>query len=163
MQLSPTIETRPEQSYAGIRKVMPMADFAREIPALMVRVSQWVAAKGLRPAGKPIPRFHVIDMPKRLDVEVGIPTETAPAADGEIMPNVLPAGRYAVTRFQGVKNAISANGGLLNWMAACGEQAASQDSPAGQAFDARYETYLTDAQSQPDPDAWQIEVAILLR
>ncbi|MET0336111.1 MAG: GyrI-like domain-containing protein [Rhizobacter sp.] len=159
----PVIEQRSEQPYVGIRMVMPMSDFPRQIPTLTDTVADWLAAHHTRPAGKPFLRYHVIDMPKRMDVEVGIPVDAAPQAEPPLESHVLPAGRYAVLTYQGVKNGVPANKKLLDWVAAQGEAVASHDSAQGEAFKARYETFLIDDAVEPDQDKWETEVAMKLR
>lgn len=106
-----------------------------------------------------------IDMPQRLDVELGIPVDEAPGAEGPVRSQVLPAGRYAVMSYQGVKNGIPANKRLIGWIAEQGEAVDSHDSAQGEAFTARYETFLTDpkADAGQDQDGSETEVAIKLR
>lgn len=163
MNNAPRIEVRPEQPYAGTRKVMAMRDFDREIPAMRTIVARWLDAHGVRPSGQPFLRFHAIDMPERMDVEVGMPTEHADDASGEVESGLLPAGRYAVVVYTGVENAVPANTRLLDWIAAQGEQALAHASERGEVFEARYETFLTDAEAEADPHRWLFEVAIQVR
>ena len=163
MKSEPTIEERPEQDYVGVRAVMSMRDFARELPSMTTTVSEWLAAKQLRPAGKPLLRYHVIDIPDRMDVELGMPTRGALAARGQVQSSTLPAGRYAVLTYRGVKNGVSANKRLIEWIAAHDQEMLSHESDKGEVFTARYETFLTDAAAEPDQDQWDVEVAIKLR
>ena len=84
MSRQAVFETRAERPYVGSRTVMAMRDFDREIPAMLATVSRWLEAHQVRPSGQPLLRFHVIDMPERMDVELGIPTDGAPGATGEV-------------------------------------------------------------------------------
>ncbi|WP_326540474.1 GyrI-like domain-containing protein [Pseudorhodoferax sp.] len=111
------IEHRPVQTYVGMRTVMPMDQFDRQIPEMTARVAEWLAAHSLRPAGNAFLRYHTIDMPHRMDVELGIPAEGASDADGPLRNAVMPAGRYAVLTYRGVKNGVAANKRLLDWIA----------------------------------------------
>ena len=140
-----------------------MSDFERQIPTMTAAVADWLAAHGTRPSGKPFLRYHVIDMPKRMDVEVGFPVERAPDAEPPFASLQLPAGRYAVLAYEGVKNGVPANKQLLEWVAEHGEQVVSHSSENGEAFKARYETFLVDGTVEPDPDKWETEVAMKLR
>ncbi|GGY60105.1 GyrI-like domain-containing protein [Pseudoduganella albidiflava] len=163
MDNQPKIELRPERHYVGTRQVMAMRDFDREIPAMLATVSKWLDSHHVRPASRPFLRFHVIDMPERMDVELGIPTEHAQNAAGEVESQVLPAGRYATAVYTGVENGVEANTQLLDWIAAQGEQPIAHVSENGEVFQARYETFLTDTEAEPDQRRWSFEVAIQVR
>lgn len=163
MDDKPRLETRPAQPYAGTRTVMPMRDFDREIPELLATVSRWLDAHHVRPSGQPFLRFHVIDMPERMDVELGMPTERECTASGQVEGRLLPAGRYAVMAYTGVENGVSATTQLIDWIAAQGEQPDAHASENGEVFESRYETFLTDTTAEPDQHRWMFEVAIRLR
>lgn len=166
MNDEPLIEDRPALPYVGTRAVMPMSDFPRQVPAMTAKVLEWLADRGLAPSGKPFLRYHVIDMPDRMDVELGIPiADAADATDdkGEVSCHPLPRGRYAVLTYKGVRNGVPANRRLLEWIAGQRQEVAKHGSNVGDVFDARYETVLTDAQVEPDQDEWETEVAIKLR
>ncbi len=172
MNDEPSIEDRPERLYLGLRAVMPMGDFPRQVPAMTAKVLEGLADRGLAPSGKPFLRYHVIDMPDRMDVELGIPVSDAANAanaadpddaDGQLSCHSLPGGRYAVLTYKGVRDGVLANKRLLDWIAAQRQAVAKHGSDAGDVFEARYETVLTDAQAVLDQDEWETEVAIKLR
>ena len=150
------IEMRPGRPYVGTRAVIAMRDFDREIPAMTATVSQWLDAHHARPSGPPFLRYHAIDMPERMDVELGMPTDHVHDAAGQVASGLLPAGRYAVLVYTGVQNGVPANSRLIDWISAQGEHVAQK----GQVFQARYETFLTDPEAEPDQHRWLIEVAI---
>lgn len=76
---------------------------------------------------------------------------------------MLPAGRYAVLIYKGAANGIAANKQLIDGIAEQDEEIVAHPSENGDAYKARYETYLTKAEAEPDQDKWEIEVAIKLR
>lgn len=80
MSEEPKIETRPEQPYVGVRRVMPMSEFAGRIPQMTATVAQWLKAAGRSASGPPFLRYHVIAMPERMDVSLGMPVDVAPPA-----------------------------------------------------------------------------------
>jgi effector-binding domain-containing protein len=163
MKAEPKIESRPEQPYVGKRIVMPMSEFGNVIPTLISDVSKWLDGKNVEPAGPPFLRYRVINMPERMDVEVGIPVDQTVAADDQIASDSLPAGRFATLTYEGVKNGVAANAKLIDWIGNQGEEMACYKSQPGDAFEARYEIFLTDAQAEPDQNKWKTEVAIKLR
>jgi effector-binding domain-containing protein len=158
----PRLEDRREQSYVGIRTQVPLRELGSTIPRLMGELSPWLAQRGVALAGPPFIRYHVIDMEALMDVELGAPVATALAGDGRICPGVLPAGRYAVLVYVGVHNGIPGNAALLDWGKQQGLTWDHWKTDAGDAFGARYESFLTDPKDEPDPDTWETEVAIRL-
>jgi len=163
MSESPRIEMRPEQPYVGARTVIAMRDFGRVIPALAATVSRWLDEHHVHASGQSFLRYHVIDMPERMDVELGIPTDGTHAATGAVASQLLPAGRYAVLAYMGVENGVPATRALLDWIAAQGEQPIADASEQGEVFGARYETFLIDDRTEPDRHRWMIELAIQVR
>lgn len=150
--MKPSIEERPAQPYVGLRKTMSMDAFDTEIPALIEKLSAQLEANNVKPTGKPFLRYYVIDMPKRLEVELGIPVESA--------PDSLPAGRYAVTTYKGVKNGIPENKKLMAWATEHGEAVVREDTDKGEEYEARYETFLSAAGTAPDEMETQIAMKL---
>lgn len=160
---SPTFETRADQPYVGKRVVMPMSDFETRVPALMQEVSAWLEAHGMKPAGPGFLRYHVVDMPTRMDVEASVPVDAVPEPDDAVTRGTLPAGRYASLVFTGVKNGIEANARLIAWLRAQNAEMDVHHTDDGDMFAGRLETLLTDPRTEPDQSQWRTEVAIKVR
>ena len=105
-------------------------------------------------------RYHVINMPGNMDVEMGVPVAHAVSGNGRVSPGVIPAGRYASLVYTGIENGIPGNKALIDWAAANGVKWDRWDDANGDAFRSRVEYYLTDPDEQPDPKQWETEVAI---
>jgi len=147
----------------GIRKVVPMHELPTVIPQFHREVFGWLGQHGVSPAGAPFIRYHTINMPSALDVEIGVPVASAVSTDGRVAESTLPAGQYAVLLYTGPYDGLmQANKALLDWAKARGLALDRQDSPNGDAFGARYESYLIDPAGEPDPEKWETEVAIRL-
>jgi hypothetical protein len=160
----PKVDERPEQPYLGLRGWTPQRELPNFIPASVDALLAYLAQQGVPPAGAPFMRFHVINMERAMDVEIGVPVasaEAAPATD-TIKPGKLPAGRYASLVYRGVANGIPANGKLLEWINAQGLKPERWDVPEGDAFASRYEVFLSGPEDDPDPGNWDSEVAIKL-
>src|SRR5205814_9807599 len=123
-------------------------------------VFAWLKKEGVRPAGAPFIRYHVINMTGNMDIELGVPVASALAGDGRVAAGVLPAGRYASLTYTGVKLGIEANRALLDWGAAKGLKWDTFAAENGDGFGARYESFLTDPADEPDQAKWETEVAI---
>ncbi len=156
----PRLDQRPEQPYLGIRTQTPMKGMFKVVGKLFNELNAWAKRIGLRPAGPPFLRYHVIDMAGEMDIEVGIPVETPLLGDGRVSPGRMPAGRYASLVYTG--SGYTGNKTLIEWVRANGYAFDRWDDPKGDAFRGRYETYLTDPALEPRKTRWQVEVAIKL-
>ena len=164
MVTEPKIEDRQAQLCVGIRTQVAMQDMGSGvIPQLHGEVMQWLKQQGLGPSGAPILRYHVINMVDKLDIEMAWPVAKPVLGNGRIQAGVLPAGRYASVLYTGhYSGLMEANRVLIDWAKEKGIVWDRWDDPNGDAFRARYETYITDPGDEPDPAKWQTEVAIKL-
>lgn len=162
MHTTPQIEERATQPAVAIRAQVTMQELGATIPRLHTEVFDWLAARGIAPAGPPFIRYHVIDMAATLDIAIGVPVASDVGGDARVEAATLPAGRYATLVYTGVDNGIAANGALLDWGAAQGLAWDSHPTARGDAFGARLESFLTDPDDEPDMDRWETEVAIRL-
>lgn len=163
MFTEPKIEQRPEQPYAGIRFQTTMNDMGPDLfPRHLGELYAWLGQHGAEPVGAPILRFYTIDMEDKLDIELGLPVANAIPGDDRVNASTLPAGRYAYLVYTGIANGIEGNARLLEWGTAQGLKWDQWDTPQGDAFGGRYETFLSGPQDDPDPARWDNEVAIRL-
>jgi effector-binding domain-containing protein len=159
MNSEPKIDKRAEQAYLGIRTVTPWQELPTIIPQFIGEVFGFLDERGIAPAGAPFIRYHVIDMDRALDIEIGVPVAAATSANGRLTPGSLPAGRYASLIHTGpYDQLVQANATLLDWIASQGATLDRRSTPNGDAFGSRYESYL----SQPDEKPERTEVAIRL-
>jgi effector-binding domain-containing protein len=164
MTTDPKIENRKEQPYVGVRTQVAVGEFGSGIiPQLHSEARQWLNKHGVKPSGPSIIIYHVINMPGMLDVEMAWPVEKPMTGEGRIHAGVLPAGRYGFVLYTGdYAGLMAANGVLVDWAKANNIAWDRWDDPNGDAFRARYETYILDPGDDPDPAKWQTEVAIKL-
>lgn len=162
MVTEPRLEQRSAQPYAGIRIQVPMRALEKASSRLFAELKAWVRKNALQPAGAPFLRFHVINMDANMDVEMGVPLAGPISGEGHVQAGRLPAGRYASLIYTGARNAIKGNQALLDWAAKRGLVWDRWEDESGDAFGARFESYLTDPAEQPDRSKWQIEVTIRL-
>ena len=156
----PRLEERAEQPYVGIRTQTTMRKLGKAIPQTLAELYAWCGERGITPDAAPFLRYHVIDMARELDIELGVPVATPHPGEGRVAPGVLPAGRYAALVYTGVKNGIAGNKALLDWGAAQGLTWDKWDTGKGDGFGARIEAFLTAPEEEPDPAKWETEVAI---
>ena len=159
----PKLSDREAQHYMGIRTQVPMKEMGKGvIPQLQGEVLVWLEKQGVAPAGAPFIRFHVIDMQAQMDIEMGWPVQSPLSGNDRVRAGVLPAGRYASLVYTGLRNGIKGNKVLLDWAAGKGLVWDRWDEANGDAFGARFESYLTDPKDEPKQAKWEIEVAIRL-
>jgi effector-binding domain-containing protein len=102
----------------------------------------------------------VVDMAGEMDIEVGIPVESALSGDKRVKPGVLPAGRYASLIYIG--HGLTGNKALLRFGQDNNLVWDHWDDAKGDVFAARYEAYLTDPKVEHRKTKWEIELAIKL-
>jgi len=157
--MEPKLEYRNEQPYVAIRTQVTIP-FGDVLDQLFPEVFAWLEKQGSVPTRAPFIRYLVVEMP-RLDIEVGVPVETAVSGDGRISAGVLPAGRYAVLVHTGPYDGLlDATARLLAWAEENG--IVWQTSKDGKTWGARIEFYLTNPAEEPDPQNWQTELAFLV-
>ncbi len=156
----PRIDERTEQPYMGIRAQVPINVMSKNVTRLFKEINAYAKLHSIKPAGPPFLRFHVIDMAREMDIEVGIPVAAPLPDDGQVCAGVIPAGRYASLIYTG--SGYTGNKALIEWAKAKGIQWDRWNDPKGDAFRSRYEFYLTDPKTEPKKTKWQIEVAIKL-
>lgn len=138
----------------------------RTIPEIADRVPDvfgWLATRGIEPAGAPFLKFNVIDMERELEIEAGVPVDSAIEGDGTVFAGELPAGRYVtVTHLGHPDELIDVTAALLAWADQRGLAWDAADTPAGRRWGARLEIYHTNPMEEPDLNKWTTELAFRL-
>jgi effector-binding domain-containing protein len=102
-------------------------------------------------------------MARELRVEAGIPLASAVEGEGEIVPGVLPAGRYVRTTHRGhPQELLGVTADMLTWAARQGLRFDKSDTDEGEAWGSRLEFYLTDPAVEPDMNNWEHELLFKL-
>jgi len=163
--MEPSIETRPEQPYVGITRFVTMQTIP-EVADRLPEVFDWLAARGVEPAGAPFFRYYTIDMERELEIEVGVPVprgSAVPASDDEVTAGVLPAGRYATVEHVGHPDQlVQATADLLAWAEKQGLRWDRAPGERGETWGARLEFYETDPAVEPDMSKWHTVLAFRL-
>jgi effector-binding domain-containing protein len=162
MTVNLAIEERPAQPYAAIRRTITMHTFP-EVADRLPEVFGWLAARGIAPAGPPFFRYLVIDMEHELDVEAGVPVAAPVDGEGEVLADVLPAGRYAVTTHVGHPDElIAVTGAFLDRATAAGLSWDATETDRGTRWGCRLEVLHTDPAEEPDMNKWETQLAFRL-
>jgi effector-binding domain-containing protein len=161
MITKPKLEERMEQHYVGIRTQVPISKLKKIITQFLDELFLWLEKHGVKPAGAPFIRYHVINMAGNMDVEVGVPVATVVPGDNRVAWGVIPAGRYATLVYSGVSG-IKGNKALIDWAVKNNIKWDRWDDEMGDAFGARVEYFLTDPAQEPDRKKWETQLAIRL-
>ncbi len=156
----PRLETRPETPTLGIRERVPFRTMLSNRDRLLAELIAWLDEHDIQTAGPFFLRLHVVDMAGLMDIEVGVVSD-ATASDERVRRGVLPAGRYAVLDYRATS--LAANRMLHRWVSDQGLTYDSHETPAGEAFAARCEIYITDPRSERMKTRWVVQLAFLLR
>jgi effector-binding domain-containing protein len=155
---NPELEYRGPQPYVAIRSRVTMTEIAAALPPLGGEVIRWLQKKGLRPAGPAFWRYLLVDMEKKLEIDVGFPLRALPQGDKRIVADILPGGTYATTIYVGhPQGLMKATAELLSWAEGKGVEW-RMDGPR---WGGRIEWYLSDPAVEPDMNTWKTELAFL--
>jgi uncharacterized RDD family membrane protein YckC/effector-binding domain-containing protein len=159
----PTIVSRDAEPYLSIPVAVTMESIGPAIPQAYAKLSAWMSAHGVEPAGAPFVRYNLIDMERELQIEVGVPVRPGTAGDGPVLAGVIPGGRYAsLTHIGPYEKLYDANAALQAWAAERGLAFEMSETPDGDRFGSRVEIYKTDPTLEPNPANWETEVAYRL-
>jgi effector-binding domain-containing protein len=158
----PAIADRAAVRYVAIRTASPMGELPGVLPKLWKEVLAWLGKERVAPAGAPLLRYLVIDMPKRIEIEVGVPVAKALKGNGRVRPGVLPAGRYVVLTHGGPYDGmVQANADLQAWAKKRGIRWQVRRTKLGSAWAGRAEFFLKDPGNEQDPRKFETEIAYL--
>lgn len=137
--------TLPAQPAAVIRDKLMAGEMSVWLPQAYGELFDYLSRIDEAPAGPPYARFRFLSEDE-VEVEAGVPVDTAVEAEGRVEAGELPAGPVATTLHTGRYEALDlAYVALHTWLAERGFE------PLG----SHWECYLTDPQAQPDPEHWQ--------
>jgi hypothetical protein len=102
MSEQPVLTRRQAQPYVAIAAAVTMEGFD-VVEGLTDEVFAWMEQHGVVRAGTPFTRFVTTDMSAELDIEVGVPVDSATSNDARFLVGAIPAGTY-VTLFYSAKD-----------------------------------------------------------
>lgn len=164
MLTMPKIISREKQSYVGIRRRVKFDEIASMADSTFPLLDAWMNARGIRPAGPSFFKYDVIDMRGLLEIETGFPTHKIVEGDDTVVVGILPAGRYGMLRHTGpYDELLDANAVLIGWAKEKGISWDVEETPEGDRFACRLESYIVDPAEESDPQKWVTEVLIRIR
>jgi hypothetical protein len=98
MTEQPAVTHRETQPYVAIATAVTMEGFG-VVEGLTDEVFMWMEQHGLVRAGSPFVRIVTSDMAAELDIEVGVPVDSARSGDERFIVGAVPAGSYVTLFF----------------------------------------------------------------
>lgn len=162
MQVEPRIVEREATPYVAVRRAVAIP-FGDVIPGIMGKLFDEVNAQRLQPDGPVFFKYNFINMPE-LEIDFGVPLPKPVEAKGDLVAGVLPAGRYVqLIHFGHYDKLIDATGSLIRWAREQGIRWDAIETPEGDTFVSRLETYPNGPDDEPDPDKWETIIEIKIR
>jgi len=93
----------PEQPTLIMRATIPVEKMPEFFGKAFGGVMNYLSILGKMPAGMPFGAYLNLDM-KALEVEAGFPVSSKMEGENEIIPSLIPAGKYLTTFFEGSYN-----------------------------------------------------------
>ena len=154
MNYSIEVKQLPAQPILIVRRRVPRAEIANTIGKELPAVFVYSQANGIGISGHPITRYPETGV-GFVTLETGMRVQSHPGewkqgeGDGNVIRDLLPAGRAASTVHSGLYDGLfHAYAALEQWIVE------NNHKPAG----APWEVYLTDPGEFPDPKDWKTEV-----
>jgi len=160
----PEIVERPAQPYAYVKFTVRMDQMKTPADQGFPQIFAYLDRHGLAPAGAAFYNYRRIDMAGTLDVEAGIPLQSAGPDDGNVRAGVLPAGRFMTLQWHGHFDALeTVTGMLIGWSRLTEQPFDMHEAEDGEHFACRLEIYETDPSAVPDPEDWVTTLAFKLK
>jgi effector-binding domain-containing protein len=95
MLTEPQIVTKQDQPYAAILLTLAQPEISQKAPPLIEDVIAWIKAHGGKTTGAPFFNYVTFFPDGKMQMQVGMPTDTVLKADGTVSTGTLPGGKYA--------------------------------------------------------------------
>lgn len=156
---SPQVVQRKAVPCISIKSTVKIEELGTSIPKAMPRLQALLKEHKIEKSGPVFIRYTFVDMPNRLDVEVGVITPQKVKGKGEIISGTIPAGKYISYDFYGqYSGLIGANGTVQEFAKSHSLKFKMKQTKVGQEFVGRYEIYETDPEAIQDPAKWLTRV-----
>jgi len=147
-----TIRELAEQPILYIEARVPMAQIAGALGKILPRVFGHCQQRGLPLAGPPVVLYGAMT-PGQITLQGAMPLAEPAEGDGDIEAGTLPGGKAAVAVHIGPYDELpETHAALEKWLEAEGHETRGP----------RWEVYLTDPSTTPDPKDWRTEVVASL-
>ena len=137
-----------EQPTAGVREQVPIGDLQEFFGRAFQATMEYLQSHGFEAVGPPFGKYYGTPG-ETVDVEAGFPVAATIAAEGIVVPGILPAGRVVETVHVGSYETMHRSySEMEHHFADAGLKPGS----------IMWESYLSDPAAEPDPRMWQTRI-----
>lgn len=130
------------------RRRIKRSEIAKVLGEMLGKVFLHAQRTGAAIAGQPFTRYLEWG-PGMLSIEAGLPVTVRTEAEGEVIAELLPGGRTAVTTHRGpYEQLFDAHAAVQQWIEENGHRASG----------APWEVYVTDPAEEPEPKNWRTDI-----
>lgn len=159
----PRLESGCSQPYIAI-PIQAKLQVRGEIIALIEELKTWISSRKLKISGPMFYRYWIMShADEPLTMEVGFPVCTAIAGDNRVKAGSIPIGTFATLVHCGHPDTINRSADLLHsWAKQQSLQWQKHRQGNHDVWAGRFEFYLTNPASEPDPNKWRTALAFLI-
>lgn len=160
----PVVEYQMEKPYAAIAYETVDVEW-EEAAALIPEIIEWLGKKKLKAAGTPLYRYWYSsgNGDEAFTLEVGVLVDRMAVGDERIVVSTIPGGSYLKAVHCGhPDNLPESHEALVQWARAEGLEFDKRWEEECEIWNGRFEVFLTDPKTEPDPEKWEIEILLLL-
>lgn len=158
----PRIVTHAAQPVLVRHVAITMDDLDSTGPACLDAVRAWMEVQGIKPTGPGFFRYDLINMAGQMGMAFGFPVAPGTKGQGEVVAEILPAGRYiSVLHYGHPDELYDATIMLIEWSKVREVDWDVEETAKGDRFAARLELFNR-AEGDPSDD-WITEIRIRLR
>jgi effector-binding domain-containing protein len=159
----PQVIEREAAPYAAIAVSGPMVSLPSFAPLKFEALHGWMGEHGIKHASPGFFRYRKFDAAGNVTVEVGAPVPAGTAGSGEVIADVLPAGRYAAATYTGPYDRLYDAFLMLNgWMRGRGLEPDGTQDGFGEQPACQLEIYHVTPMNENDPARLVTEILIKL-
>lgn len=156
------VVSRTAQPYVAIRTSATVQEMPGVVPKFVPRLLDFLKERKVEPDGPVFMRFLVIDMTKKIEVEVGFPVAKRVKGAGDVVSGVIPSGRYVSSQFIGIEF-VRGNAELQSWAKARNLKFDYTEKGGVSRWRSRAEFYIDGPKDNPDPTKWRSEILYKLK
>ena len=151
----PQVVQRKVVPCISVKATVNIEEIGAIISKLMPKLQSCLKEQKVEKSGPVFIRYTLVNMPSRLDIEVGIITPKKLKGQADVISGSIPAGKYISYDFYGhYSGLVGANGTVQNFAKEHALKFKMRRTKAGDEFVGRYEIYETDPDTTPDPAKW---------
>lgn len=160
----PAKNRRKKQPYLAIRSRLSKRQIPKQAQLFLPEVRSFMEEQGIVVTGPSFFRYNMISANGEMDIEFGHFTDKLYSGGGPVRAGILPAGSFMSMTWIGHYNKLSdVNAMLMGWAKEKSIEWDSASTEGGIFFGCRIDIFHKSMRTEPNPERWETEVAIMLK